>query len=280
MNKTRLSALTVLTLVLASCGQQAPQPPATAQLDAQYLMPCDAELEPCTDPTDPTDPTVPTDPAAPVGLTGQNLRVRLVLDKVVATDTEDITPTWPSKPVDEFYMIGAVYTGDPTSGQGTEQGFATNPFNARKGSTYFPNTVVFDRVVAPGTQLATVARGYDEDINKDYNVLKIAAGAYKVASFACKYFCKDPQNGEFKRWLDTANSFISGLKNIWSGAVTVDQDDNLHERGFDFGVLNQNQSGVLYRSQRYSEGGIGYSTWDYTVQYRLIVEPTDAPVTQ
>lgn len=286
---TRLILLATATLTLASCGQNpAPTQPESKAMTAQFVRPCEPQVEEqwglpqpspyCEEPGEPpVDPT-PTDPI--YGVTGQNLRVRLILDRVEVKDTEDVTPTWPSKPVDEFYTIGTVYVGAVSTGQGIEHGFSTSPFDAKKGKTYAPNKEVFTAVVAPGTQVASVARAYDEDINKDYNALKIATGAHKVAAFACDYLCKDPKNGEFKQWLDIMDKFITNLKKIWSGDFKFDADDNLHERRFDFGTLTKDQSANLYRTQRYSEGGIGFSTWDYDVRYRLVVEPTNDPVTQ
>ncbi|MCD0174670.1 hypothetical protein IHN32_01715 [Deinococcus sp. 14RED07] len=272
MKKLSLATLTLM-LALASCGQQST--PAAAELSSQRIPYCDDPNVPC----EPTDPDPDPDPQPPVVVTGDRLRITLTMDYVDAKDTEDVTPTWPSKPIDEFYNIGSVYVGDASTGQGIEQGFATTRFEAKKGRTYYPNQTVFTAVVNPGTQVASVVRAYDEDIDKDINVLKAAAVGYKIASFACKFLCDDPQNGDFQKILKAINDAINFIKSFWSGNVTIDQDDNLKERLFNFGVLTQNQNTTLFQTQNYSEGGLGYSTWNYDVRYRLKVEPTNDPLT-
>lgn len=199
------------------------------------------EPEPSPAPT-----PVPTPPPTPV-------RVRIELLEVRCGNTEDVTGE------DEFYILGALSDGTNT------KGVLTSPFGINDGQIKpfrSEQQVLFDAIVPAGQTVRGGLKAFDEDFAKDWanyasdvNQLTWLVASNLVAS---------------------GNPYAMGAGTILGLAVgafdafaSLDKDDDL-------GTIELNVpasgSSVEEKEWRFSEEGdiFGYSSWDYTVRYRII----------
>lgn len=250
-----------LLLALGSCTTSPAVPESAARLGAlATCRDCGGGGE---DPDEPGDGgTVPTLPG-----TGQNIRIRVVIDKIQVFDTEDVTGG------DEFYLHGTMGV-QQTNGVKVARPFVVPPMTLHAGETRVLNLPVFEAVLPPGTAVTGQVAAYDEDIAKDWYYFrqKLIGAAYDAT--------KD---------LATSNQGLLSYVGIGlnGGLVVIDQllgsdkDDRLASFGLGYNTLSYTMWSSSAQGVRFSQPYVsttGYSTWDYVVFYRTEVERTTGGV--
>ncbi|HEY9674757.1 MAG TPA: hypothetical protein V6D11_25180 [Waterburya sp.] len=177
--------------------------------------------------------------------------VRIELLDVKCGNTEDVTGA------DEFYIVGALSDGTNTKAA------LTSPMDINDGQTKpfrADQRVIFDANVPNGVTVRGGLKAYDEDYAKDWSqygsmVEKIAAGV-AVGLTVAGY----PTAGDILNYGVKGFGFFASL----------DKDDELGKLELNVAPLGPNVEEKTWRFRK--TGSIwnpGWSTWDYTVRYRI-----------
>jgi hypothetical protein len=175
--------------------------------------------------------------------------MKIELIDVYCRDTEDVTGA------DEFYLVGALVGGT------VRKAILTKPIdindNQRKT---FPadQTVLFEGEVPQGQSVKGGIKAYDEDAAKDWAKYSSTVNAISAA-VAAGIALTGPQGATAGAILTIATQGIGLL-------AESDKDDLLGST-----LLEISTTGPAFeeRSWLMKEGGLGWSTWDYTVRYRI-----------
>jgi hypothetical protein len=192
------------------------------------------------------------------------VRLRIELLSVQARDTED-TGLLGLGRADEFYLVGAVLTD-----AGEKQGVLTTPVSVAPGQVKgFLEPVLFEGELPERDMVALHLLAYDEDAAKDWSKrpeyldtitrgIATRAGEVVVASLGSHPLGWGVISGAVGAGMALAAFHL---------IIGRDEDDQL-------GVLNEliPASGppLEVRQWSFSHGKPGdYSSWDYTVEYRI-----------
>lgn len=253
-----------LLLALGSCTTSPAAPEPAARLGA--LATCrdcgggDGEPE---EPEEPGD--VVTGPTLPG--TGQNIRIRVVIDKIQVFNTEDVTGG------DEFYLHGVMGI-QQTNGVKVARPFVVPPMTLHAGETRVLNLPVFEAVLPPGTAVSGQVAAYDEDIAKDWYYFKqnLIGAAYDAT--------KDLATST-RGLLSYVGMGLNGGLVVIDQLLGSDKDDRLASFSLGYNTLSYNMWSSSAQGVRFSQPYVsttGYSTWDYVVFYRTEVERTTGGV--
>ena len=178
------------------------------------------------------------------------VRMKIELIDVYCRDTEDVTGA------DEFYLVGALAGGTVV------KPILTKPISINdKQKKTFPagESVLFEGDVPQGQSVKGGIKAYDEDFAKDWaqygsTVTAISGGVSTLLSTF-----GGPQGATAGAILTVATQGIGLL-------AESDKDDLLGST-----LLEISTTGPAFeeRSWLMKEGGLGWSTWDYTVRYRI-----------
>ncbi|MEW6493437.1 MAG: hypothetical protein AB1589_13170 [Cyanobacteriota bacterium] len=178
-------------------------------------------------------------------------QVRIELLDVKCGNTEDVTGA------DEFYIVGALSDGTNTKAA------LTTPMDINDGQTKSfraDQQVIFDAYVPNGVTVRGGLKAYDEDFAKDWSqygpmvnqITTVVAAGLSAAGYA------------------TAGDILNyGVKGFGFFA-SLDKDDELGKLELNVSPLGPNVEEKTWRFRK--TGSIwnpGYSTWDYTVRYRI-----------
>lgn len=176
-------------------------------------------------------------------------RLRIELIDVSCRDTEDITVP------DTFYLMSVLAVS------ATNRSVAiTSPIKIRSGETHnFPpnEQVVFDGDVKDGDTIVGGFKAFEEDAEKPWHqrpawIAAILEGlpAFPVSNMA-------PLN---------ADLLLTAAGNVLDLTAHSDRDDCLGQH-----ILVVPAAGAWTETQAWTfkEEGVGLSTWDYTVRYRI-----------
>jgi hypothetical protein len=184
-------------------------------------------------------------------LTASAGQVRIELLDVKCGNTEDVTGA------DEFYIVGAMSDGTNTKAA------LTSPISINDGQTKsFPwnQQVIFDANVPQGVTVRGGLKAFDEDLAKDWSkygptVNKISAKVIeKIAEYKHPYAVK------------AAVILGAGLIGFNIGAY-LDKDDELGKLELNVSPIGPNVEEKTWRFRK--SDWTGYSSWDYTVRYRI-----------
>ena len=178
------------------------------------------------------------------------VRMKIELIDVVCRDTEDVTGA------DEFYLLGALAGGTVV------KPILTKPIsindNQRKT---FPagESVLFEGDVPQGQSVKGGIKAYDEDAGKDWAQYGSTVTAISGAVSTALATFGGPQGA-------TAGAVLSAATKGVGILASLDKDDLLGST-----ELEISATGPAFeeRSWLMKEGGLGWSTWDYTVRYRI-----------
>jgi hypothetical protein len=181
--------------------------------------------------------------------------VRIEVESVHCADTEDVLGA------DELYLVGAAASRTNVTGKP----ILTKPISINNGQTRsFPvdQRVMFDGEVDVATTISVGLRAYDEDANRDWS---------NYGSMITK-MGDDLANG--LKELKPVGVVAGTVLKLGIGAagliMSLDQDDELGELAVDLPVITLPRP-TSTRTWRFRETGIGFSTWDYTLRYRISV---------
>ena len=175
-------------------------------------------------------------------------KVKVELVDVYCRDTEDVTGA------DDFYLVGGLAGGQTT------KAILTTPIkiNDKQRKSFKPDqAVLFEGEIPQGESVKGGLKAYDEDAGKDWNkygdTVKKISGAISAA-------------------LATGPGAVAGT--ILSAATTaadwlgpLDKDDLLGTTELDIsstGPSHEERAWIMSK-----KGGTGWSTWDYTLTYRI-----------
>ncbi|MEG4301188.1 hypothetical protein [Microcoleus sp. D3_18a_C4] len=176
-------------------------------------------------------------------------KLKIELIDVFCGNTEDITGA------DDFYLLGALVGGEVT------KVIATRPIkiNDKQTKTFRPeDTVLFEGDIPAGQSVKGGIKAYDEDAGKDWakygDTVNQISGAVSAALAAT-----GPQGVTAGTILSVATKAVG----IFAG---LDKDDLLGAT-----ELEISATGPAFeeRSWLMKEKGLGWSTWDYKVRYRI-----------
>lgn len=178
------------------------------------------------------------------------VRMKIELLDVYCRDTDDVANA------DEFYLVGALAGGTVV------KPILTKPIriNDHQGKT-FPadQTVLFEGEVPQGESVKGGIKAFDQDFAKDWAqygsvVTQISDGVSRALAFL-----GGPQ-------VATAGSILEAVTKGVDFFSKLDQDDLLGST-----ELEISATGPAFeeRSWLMKQKGLGWSTWDYTVRYRI-----------
>ncbi|MEH2317562.1 hypothetical protein [Nostoc sp.] len=177
-------------------------------------------------------------------------KVKVELVDVYCRDTEDITGA------DDFYLLGGLVGGAIT------KAILTTPIkiNDKQKKSFKPDqAVLFEGEIPQGQSIKGGLKAYDEDAAKDWaqygdTVKKIASvisGALAAAG---------PQAA-------IAGTILSAVTTGGGILASLDKDDLLGSTELDIsssGPVHEERTWIMSKKT-----GIGWSTWDYTLTYRI-----------
>ncbi|MBZ9713836.1 hypothetical protein [Deinococcus multiflagellatus] len=256
--KSALAAAT-LTLALASCGAATVKTPdaqpQASEAQGQTAGAAEAGAAPAAGRLQ----------AAALAGDGPNIRVRVVIDRVVGFDTEDITGA------DEFYMGGDLVVSKPDGSKKNVPFLVAPPFDIndpKGGESHDISWTVLDEVVPPESDIVGQLVAYDEDAGKDWATVgpKFMDAAKATGDVLI-------QTGNAKAAI-AAGALNAGMK-VLDAAMSADKDDVLGLFGFEGTTFRYDSPGAIYRSKRiYKTSTWGWSTWNYYVYYHMEAERT------
>ena len=183
-------------------------------------------------------------------LTASAGQVRIELLDVKCGNTEDVTGA------DEFYIVGALSDGTNTNAA------LTSPISINDRQTKsFPwnQQVIFDANVPQGVTVRGGLKAYDEDFGKDWS--KYGPMMKKIVDEVKKEL-KDSDIPYSK----TAGKILNGALKGFGFFASLDKDDELGKLELNVSPVGAN---VEEKTWRFRQTGLGWSTWDYTVRYRI-----------
>ncbi|MEH2119392.1 hypothetical protein [Nostoc sp.] len=175
------------------------------------------------------------------------LKVELV--DVYCRDTEDVTGA------DDFYLVGGLVGGETT------KAILTTPIkiNDKQKKSFKPDqTVLFEGEVPQGQSVKGGLKAYDEDAAKDW--ANYGDTVKKISSAISGAIASTGPQGA------VAGTILSAATTGGGFLASLDKDDLLGST-----ELEISSTGPSHEEQAWkmSKSGIGWSTWDYTVTYRI-----------
>ncbi len=180
--------------------------------------------------------------------------VRIELLDVKCGNTEDVTGA------DEFYIVGALSDGTNTKAA------LTSPMDINDGQTKSfrsDQRVIFDANVPQGRTIRGGLKAYDEDFAKDWSKYGPTVNLITTAVVTGLQASGDPTA------ITAAQILNWGVKGFGFFA-SLDKDDELGKLELNVSPLGANVEEKTWRFRK--TGSIwnpGWSTWDYTVRYRI-----------
>ncbi len=183
-------------------------------------------------------------------------QVRIELLDVKCGNTEDVTGA------DHLYIVGALSDGTNAN----TKGVLTTPFRINDGQTKtFPaaQQVIFNGYVLPQDSVRGGLKAYDEDWAKDWSKYSSTATKSKDAVVTGLTASGNPKAVAAATILDY------GFK-AFSAISFLDEDDELGKLELNVSALGPNVEEKTWRFRRTASiWNPGWSTWDYTVRYRI-----------
>lgn len=188
--------------------------------------------------------------ASPVAADQVEILVELV--EVKCGNTEDVTGA------DEFYIISA-FTGGTSASSNSS---ITRPISINDGGRkLFPESdcvMIHARIPASG-KLVGALRAYDEDYAKTWETMRTTVGkATKAISAAAEAAGSDED-------VKMAETLEAGFE-VYDGMASLDSDDVLGEETL---IIRAGGPSEEILTWKMVEEGLGFSTWEYTVTYRI-----------
>lgn len=183
----------------------------------------------------------------------QTVQVKIELIDVNCGNTEDVTGA------DDFYIVSALSAGTDE----TSKSAVTKPFKINDGQTKKiaeDQRVLFDAKVPVQGTIRGGMKMFDEDYAKDWAKQKeMAEKATNAVSSAAEKLGGPPGV--------KAGAVLKAAFEVYNGIASLDKDDVLDEI-----ELNIPADGPAEETKEWKkvERGIGFSTWDYTVRYRIV----------
>jgi hypothetical protein len=178
------------------------------------------------------------------------VKMKIELIDVKCRDTEDVTGA------DHFYIVGALVGG------GVTKPVLTKPIKINDDQKKtFPagQTVLFEGEVPQGQSVKGGIKAYDEDAAKDW--AKYGSTITQISDAVSQALAKAGPTGV------TAGKILSVATQGVGLLASLDKDDLLGTTELEIsatGPAFEERSWLLKKT-----GGIGWSTWDYTVRYRI-----------
>ncbi len=199
---------------------------------------------------------------------GEAKTVRIYLLSVTAHDTEDTLPPWPWKPTDEFYLLGTAFTDVPMQADvRAEVGTVNVKRDIKKGSTNTFNQEIFAGRVEQDMEAGVALEVFDEDLAR--NAAEYAKTAQQIAVVlgAALEFGGPVVGCEICPAV--GKGLVIASKYTQPFLETVDPDDKLGQIGQSWHYNDlHNHDGEW----QVSGGTWGYSDYNYTIRYRMVVE--------
>ncbi|MEG3923657.1 MULTISPECIES: hypothetical protein [unclassified Microcoleus] len=179
-------------------------------------------------------------------------KIKIELVDVFCRYTEDIAGA------DDFYLLGALVGGEVT------KVIATRPIkiNDKQTKTFRPeDTVLFEGDIPAGQTVKGGIKAYDEDVAKDWankygeTITQISSAVSTAVAAA-----GGPQGAIAGTVLAAATKAVGLFANL-------DKDDLLDTTELEIsatGSSREERSWVMKKKD-----GINWSTWDYTLRYRI-----------
>jgi hypothetical protein len=180
-------------------------------------------------------------------------RVRVVLESVVCSDTEDVTGG------DEFYLTGAVSDGAQSAG------VLTRPISISKGETKpfgEGGGTVFDFDVPDERILKVALVAFDEDSNKDW--ARRGEMVTKIGQAVSSGLAAIPNP-----YTVGAATVLPLAIQVVGGIMSMDKDDELGQLLHEFPMWSL-PNGSHAQVWNFTGGGWWYSNWKYAVRYQVI----------
>lgn len=183
-------------------------------------------------------------------------RIRIEIESIYCNNTEDVTGS------DSLYLFGAV----ASRLDGKSCAVLTSPIEINNGETkhLLPNqNVIFDDVVDSASTISIGLRAMDQDAAKSWGDrgAKLEKMSKDVSGALSLLGPKGVAAGKVLEAGVSAANFI----------VSLDTDDVLGDLATDIPVVTLPRPSSR-RTWPFSKRGWGYSTWSYTVTYRIWVD--------
>ncbi len=187
-----------------------------------------------------------------VHLQGEDLRIRVELVNVKCGNTEDVTGP------DDFYIVSALSAGTKE----TSKSAVTKPFKINDGQTKSfakSERVLFDAKVPAKKTVVGGMKAFDEDYAKDWKKQEKAAATVTLA--LAEAVEKLGPEGE------TAGKVLRIAFAAYDRISSLDKDDCLGSTQLKIPAKGAKEE---IRRWKMVEGGLGFSTWKYTVTYKIV----------
>lgn len=177
-------------------------------------------------------------------------KVRIELVDVYCGDTEDVIGA------DDFYLVGALVGGGQT------KAILTRPIkiNDKQRKTFRPDdSVLFDGEIPEGQTIKGGLKAYDEDAAKDWaqHGTKVQEISRNVSSALAGVGPEGVMAGKILAIATAAAGILSSL----------DRDDLLGATELEISSIGPSLEEREWRMSK--KGGGGWSTWDYSLRYRI-----------
>ncbi len=178
-------------------------------------------------------------------------QVRIELLNVKCGNTEDVTGA------DEFYIVGALSDGTNTNAA------LTSPISINDGQTKSFSSgqqVIFNANVPQGVTVRGGLKAFDEDWAKDWSKYSSTATKIKDAVVAGLTASGNPK-------AVTAATILNYGFQAFSTISSLDKDDQLGKFELNVSPIGPNVEEKTWKFKK--SDWTGYSSWDYTVRYRI-----------
>lgn len=177
--------------------------------------------------------------------------VTIELIDVYCKDTEDVTGA------DDFYLVGAVFD---TQNAAQGRPILTKPIKINDGETKSLSTTVFDAPVTSSSVIYLEMAAYDEDFAKDWSQYSTYAGWVASAiGTAVGVLTVNPPAG----------TAVGIALNAFNQGLGLDKDDHLGTYTRTMAVKDLQPGQSVIDTWTMIETGIGFSTWNYRVRYKV-----------
>ncbi|MEH1833872.1 MAG: hypothetical protein V7L29_17820 [Nostoc sp.] len=177
-------------------------------------------------------------------------RVKVELVNVYCRDTEDVTGA------DDFYLVGGLVGGQTT------KAILTTPIkiNDKQTKSFKPDqTVLFEGEIPQGQSVKGGLKAYDEDAGKDW--AKYGDTVKKISSAISGAIAATGPQGA------VAGTILSAATTAGGILASLDKDDLLGSTELDISSTGPSHEERAWKMSKTSS--IGWSTWDYTLTYRI-----------
>ena len=181
----------------------------------------------------------------------QNIRIQVEVLEIRCGNTEDVTGA------DEFYLVSALSDGV------TPRGNVTRPLDINDNQTKtLPDDqkVLYEASVPVGKSVVGGMIAYDEDYAKDWAKQKemITKVTDKISDAAKS---SDNKNANKAGWI------LQIAVQAWDLVASADKDDELGRIELNLPADGPAQETMEWKFEH--KDSIGFSSWEYTVKYRI-----------